>query len=227
MKRVAVVGKSLETHAQLCKELEKYGFVYDEKNPDLVLSYGGDGTFLRAEAQFPEVPKVLIRDSKICVKCHNLPTEHVLTSISKGKFSVIKYKKIEAHVDKRFLTGINEVTVRNKTPVHALRFELFVDGKQIDGEIIGDGVTVATVFGASGYFYSITRRVFYKGLGIAFNNSTKPVEPVFIPDSSMIEIVLTRGEAIVAVDHEMLEVKEGKIVVNASKKFATILQANI
>ena len=34
------------------KEAEKYGFILDDLNPEIVFSIGGDGTFLRAVHQY-------------------------------------------------------------------------------------------------------------------------------------------------------------------------------
>ena len=225
MKRFAVLGKTSETKAQLRKELEAHHFIYDETNPDIVLSYGGDGTYIIAEHTYPGIPKVLIRDSKICYKCHNIPTEHVLTNLAAGKYAIQKHAKIQAQFNNKTYVGVNEATIRNKTPVHALRFELRIDDKKINHEYIGDGIIISTSFGSTGYYYSVTRHTFTKGLGIAFNNTTIHHDHLLVDESSTIHITITRGEGILAIDHEMINVTEGDIItITKSKQFASIIQ---
>ena len=76
--KIAVFGKTPESKHELAAAAEKEGFEYEEKLPDIVISYGGDGTFLRAERKYPGVIKALFRYSNICKKCHNLPINHAL-----------------------------------------------------------------------------------------------------------------------------------------------------
>jgi NAD kinase len=99
--------------------------------------------------------------------------------------------------------AINDVHVHHASPVRAAKFAVRVldranandggtghdDGRTDDDgghdeeravyeaeKVIGDGVLVATPFGASGYYRSITNGVFDAGLGVAFNNVHKPAD---------------------------------------------------
>ena len=38
--------KSFQTEQYLCSQLNKHGWIYDKKNPELVICIGGDGTLL-------------------------------------------------------------------------------------------------------------------------------------------------------------------------------------
>lgn len=216
--KIAVYGKTPESKTQLQKEIRKSGFQYDEKNPDIVISYGGDGTFLSAERKYPGIPKALFRYSKICKKCHNLPITHALELIKKKRYKIIEHKKLEA---KGFL-AVNDIVIRNRNPTHAIRFVLEINGKQVNGEIIGDGIVVSTPFGSTAYFHSITRKTFQKGLGIAFNNTIEEHPPVFLNEKSRIKLTLTRGEALIGADNnpKVLILKQGNsaIIKTSSKK---------
>jgi len=225
--KIAIYGKTPESKVQLQKAVAEAGFKYDEKKPDLVVSYGGDGTFLWAERAYPGVPKALFRYSKICKKCHNLPINHALTLIKKKKYEIVAHSKLEGRVNKTVLLGTNDIVIRNALPTHAIRFTIEVNGKKIDEEFIGDGVVIATPFGSTAYFHSITKKTFTKGIGIAFNNTTVEQKPLFLPEKARIKLTITRGEALAVADNEprMIVLTAGKsIVIKVSNKKAKILQ---
>jgi len=220
--KIAVYGKTPESKAQLRKEIVGAGFAYDEKKPDAVISYGGDGTFLKSESAYPGIPKALFRYSSICKKCHNLPITHALELLKKRKYTITEHEKLEANG----LTATNEIAVRNKLPTHAIRFTLTVNGKRIGKEFIGDGIIIATPFGSTAYFHSIARKTFTKGIGVAFNNTTVQHPPLFLPEKSKILLTITRGEAFAAADNnpKMLTLKAGNtIMIKISQKKARLI----
>lgn len=224
--KIAVYGKTPESKKELLKAAKKAGFVYDEKKPDLVISYGGDGTFLWAERTYPGVTKALFRYSKICKKCHNLPIDHALALIKKKKYKIVNHNKLEARVDTTKLLAVNDIVIRNALPTHAIRFTLEINGRKLDNEFIGDGIVVATPFGSTAYFQSIARKTFANGIGIAFNNTTVQQKPLFLPENSLIKLTITRGEAFVVADNEprMIVLTPGKsMTIKISNKKARIL----
>mgnify|MGYP000260779746 CR=1 FL=1 len=185
------------------KELaRKYGFCLEGENPDIILCYGGDGTFLKAEADYPGIPKAIIKGSQICKQCSSLSNEEVIEKIKKKKYKIKKMTKIEARAEGKVLRAINDIIVHNHDPRHAIRYMLSVNGKQIGGTIIGDGIVVATPFGASGYYRSITDSVFNIGLGLAFNNSTEASDHLVLDDDSKILLKIIRGPATVYADNQ-------------------------
>jgi len=228
MKRVAIFGKSEENSKHLKSLLSRFNFIIDETNPELVISYGGDGTFLMSERAFPGVPKVLIRDSNICNKCHNHPIDHVFEMISKGDYKLINLIKLKGVVNnKKLLVCTNDFVIRNKLPTHALRFKLFINDKQIDGELIGDGLVISTVFGSTGYYYSITKKSFSKGIGVAFNNIHKKIKHLVIKERDEIKIEITRGDAVLVADNnpEIIELCENDVVqIKKTEQIARLIE---
>ena len=47
--KLFIVAKNQEVIPDYKKEITRYGFNYSAKNPDMIISLGGDGTFLVAE----------------------------------------------------------------------------------------------------------------------------------------------------------------------------------
>ena len=210
--KVAIFGKDKDAVERLVKSS---GFSFDEKNPDIVVSYGGDGTLVRSETAYPGVPKVPLRNSDICKKCSVFPNDVVLEKIKSGNYTTEQLFKLSASSKGKILTGMNDIIVHNKDPRHGIRYTLSVNGKKIQHEIVGDGIIVATPFGSTGYFRSITDSFFEVGIGIAFNNSTEQSDHMVVSDESVIEMTITRGPALVYADNheETIELTEGEAVV--------------
>ncbi len=209
------------------KHLIKKNFSYDDKHPEMVVSLGGDGTFLMAERRYPGIPKLLVRDSNICNKCDWSSLSPILDKLRRNEFAIEEHMKLEADVrgDKKLC--LNDAVIRNKMPIHAIRFILSVDGKQVNGELIGDGVVVATPFGSTAYYYSITKKMFNEGIGIALNNLSMPVENIITGENSLIEIKLTRGDATFSYDNDenIITLKTGdKVVIKKSGEVARIVK---
>ncbi len=186
---------------------KKHNLTLNSKNPEVVISYGGDGTFLLAEKKYPGVPKLLIKHSKICKKCSVGNLNHLLEDLSKGNYNIENLIKLEVKAKKRSLIGVNDIVLRNYLLTEALRFSVKIKGKT--NYFIGDGIVVATPYGSTGYFNSITNSSFKKGIGLAFNNLIGNFSFLLLPENGEIEIKIQRGEALVAADNNRKSIKIG------------------
>jgi NAD kinase len=222
-----VVGRDKPGNAALKKTLLRLGHVIS-KNPDIIICLGGDGTFLYNERKYPGIPKLLIRDSDICKKCENRQLDLLFKKIGLGNYTIQDYRKLEAmHRGKRLL-ATNDFVIRNRTPTQAIRFEVEVDGKKL-GMIIGDGIVVSSVFGSTGYHYSITKKSFDKGIGLAFNNITGKERSILLPETAKVSITLIRHYAILGHDNSpgLMTINEGETVaIKNSRNVARIVRAN-
>lgn len=226
---IAIVSKFDQTDPKILEHVSVAGLSVTDQNPDVVLCHGGDGTLLIAERKYPGVPKLLIKNSAICKKCVNYTIEDALAAIRKKSFKTEDLIKIKAQVGNKHLLGVNDIVVRNTLPIHALRFELTLDGEKFEQELIGDGIVVATPFGAGAYYYSIAKRGFNKGLGLAFNNLTTDMDHFNFEDTKLVEITVNRGDAIVIADNnpETITVKPGdKILIRKAEETAKIITLN-
>jgi len=202
-----------DAHKLKNKALEA-GLEVVEENPDVVVSFGGDGTFLMAEAVFPYITKIILKNSRICKLCIKTTPEKAFLALKNKKYKVEKLPKIEVIYGKEKLVAVNDIVVHNKDPRHGMRYNVWLDGVQVNTEIIGDGVVVATPFGSSGYYRSITDSIFETGIGLAFNNSTEQSDHIVLRDDRVIKIEITRGPANVYADNqkESFTVAEGDFV---------------
>lgn len=195
--------------------VENTGFDIVTEDPDVIICYGGDGTLLSAERNFPSIPKLPIRNSKVCIKCLNHDEKKLLEKLKTGKLKLKQHLKIEASFSGETVMAINDIVIRNKEAIHAIRFEILNTNLEINGRlIIGDGIVVSTPFGSTGYFKSITRKTFKNGFAIAFNNCTDDIKPVFFSEKDKFKFKLIRGLASLTFDngHSITQVPEGEDV---------------
>lgn len=221
--KVALFGKNSDSIRHFIPE---YGLELVEDQPEVIISYGGDGTLLSAERKYPSIPKLPIRDSKVCKKCPLHTTEHLLKELAEGKIKLENYPKLEAKFGNESIIALNDLVVRNSIPIHALRFRVYINGKLLIPEvIIGDGVVFTTVFGSSGYYQSITRKTIDKDFALAFNNTTFPVENIKFLKGDHIKVEIIRGPGTLSSDNnsKLHALKEGDHVnIHASAHDARI-----
>ena len=159
--------------------------------------------------------------------CHNLPTEELLRKVFAGEYIVREEIKVEAIFEETKIVGLNEIIIHNIDPRRAIRYEIFVNGKKIGDEIIGDGVVISTPHGSTGYYRSITGSFFEVGLGMAYNNSTEQSDHMVLKDCSEIIVKIIRGKAIAYADNNDKEIilNDGQeIIVRKSVNNAKVIK---
>src|SRR3989344_2029299 len=224
--KATVVGENYEAILPL---LQAAGFEIVEAEPEFVISYGGDGTLVKSEHLFPGVPKIVLKNSAVCKKCSALGNDEVLARVARREYKVEELLKLEARFGEKKLVALNDVIVHNADPRHAIRYELLVNGRSVAGEVIGDGIVVATPFGSTAYYRSITDSFFEVGIGVAFNNSTEPSDHLILKEESLIKVKIVRGPAMVYADNweDSIEIGEGdEIVIQKAAETAKIVTIN-
>lgn len=206
-----------------------------DRDPEVIVCYGGDGTLLGAELAFPGVPKVPVLNSRRGHRCIPHPSEEVLQGLAAGRLVSNRYTKIRAEVLRDGqtihpgeLVALNEFNVHMGLINSAVRFQLWLNGDPYDEgvELLGDGFVVCTPFGSTAYFAQITRGIFTKGIGIAFKSTNAHVDHVVVPDDTEFRIRITRGPAVLAFDSadQYVSLEQGDdLVVRRHDQAATIL----
>ncbi len=224
-KDVELLKKSMNLFKGFCK--------LNENNPEIVISLGGDGSFLYAERKFPGVPKLILKDKSICKKCNKGELKVLVKKLFNKEYSIKSYFKVEAIIKKNGKLikkiGSNDIVISNRFPYEALRFNLKINKMNFYKDVIGDGIVVSTFFGSSAYFYSITRKKFNKDFGVAFNNSTEKIKPLILNNLDL-NIKIMRSEAYVSSDNDsnMILIKKGdRVRIKKSKELLKIINIKI
>jgi len=222
--KVTIFGNKKEEVKGL---LEKHNFEIVEEEADFIVSYGGDGTLMQSEHLFPGIPKIILKNSAICKMCYGIENNRALELVKDKKYKIEDLIKIKIEANNKTLTALNDVTIHNADPRHAVRYHLLVNGKKIGGQIIGDGVVVATPFGSTAYYRSITDSYFEVGIGVAFNNSTEQSDHIVLKEDSVIEMEIVRGPAVAYADNqkEKIEINTGdRIKISKASESAKIVR---
>lgn len=198
--KIAVTGRNLE---DLLPLLRLFPCKVVEADPDLVISHGGDGSLLGAELAYPGIPKCPIRDRRENPKCPRHSELTTLTKLFNGELSKCSLEKLEAVTEKgEKLYGINDVVINRTVPSSAIRYRIWLNGELFRAQVVADSLLVATPFGSTGYFQSITRGNLQTGLGLAFNNSMDLMGYTVVEESSKLAVQILRGPAVMVADND-------------------------
>ncbi|MGC9031643.1 MAG: hypothetical protein ACP5H7_02705 [Minisyncoccia bacterium] len=221
--KVLIFGDNFNSIVNVIK---KHKLTIVQKNPDVVISYGGDGTLIRSEFLFPGIPKLILKNSQICKVCYSLSNDKVLQLLAQKKYKIQKIWKLETQLKNKKIFALNDIVIHNKDPRHGIRYKVFINGNDLNKEIIGDGVVIATPFGSTAYYKSITGSFFEIGIGVAFNNSTEESNHMVLDEGKKIKVTITRGPAIIYADNQpdIFDLNKGdEVLIKKSKNFAKII----
>lgn len=207
---VSLFGAEAEKLRSLIDETD--GVEWVKEDPDVIVCFGGDGTLLTAELQWPNIPKVPIRNSRRGFRCIVEPPEEVIKQLAAGALVRTEQLKLTCTVRhkqedqlKHKLLAINEFSVHMALANSALRFKMQLNGKPMgeasDNELIGDGFVISTPFGSTAYFNQITRGVFWSGIGVAFMYTPEHTNHLIVTEDTKIVAEITRGPATLAHDN--------------------------
>lgn len=210
--KIALFSKT-RVYDEIKLKIEEYGFKYSETNPDIIISLGGDGTYLRSERKYTDIPVLIVRNKSICRKSETDKLDEALKKLQKKEYKIKQNIKLETKIRRRKITCINEFSIRNRYATTALRFYLWIDDKRTD-EMIGDGMVISTPFGSTGYYKSVGGMKFDKGIGVGFNNTTKKMKNLVVPENSKIQIKVIRGDAVFNSDNDpkVILLEKGELV---------------
>lgn len=192
---ILIVGRNKDEAAALFLTQGK-AFTLVERDPDIVVSYGGDGTLMESEYRYPGIPKLYLKNSRVAKLAHKDNNQALVAAVAAGKYRIEERTKLEAAAKGIVLTALNDIVVHNADPRYGIRYTACVDAETCSSaEIIGDGIVVATPLGSTGYYRSITDSYFEAGIGLAFNNSTEQSDHIVLRDDRTITMTITRGPA--------------------------------
>jgi len=211
--RYFVISNGERRERECERELEDRGFdVAEDYGTDtIIVTLGGDGTILYAARTYPDPTILPVRTGGSKGYRTRLERAELVEALERiergsggGASATTTHRKLAASHDGSELRGgfraLNEISLHHSSPVLAAVFAVRIrdgDDSYAFERVVGDGVLVATPFGATGYYRSITGGTFSAGLGVAFNNVHTPVD---VPTYT----VLSR-DAVVEV--ELLEVE--------------------
>lgn len=162
--KFAIVSKGDERSNNIKATIKQYltdfDLVYDKEAPDLVLSVGGDGTFLEAFHRYvhrlSETAFLGVHTGHLGFYADWLPeeVEKLIIEIAKTPCQIVEYPLLEVTIrpksggkEDRFL-ALNETTI--KTADGSVVFDVEIKGEHFE-TFRGDGLCISTPSGSTAY----------------------------------------------------------------------------
>lgn len=193
-----IVAKDLEL------ELKKYDFKIVDRNYDLAISIGGDGSFLRMvkETNFNNniyyigvnsgtlgfLQEIDIKDTKDFVKRLN-SDNYKIEDINIQETKVITENNVYNY------NSLNEIVIRSKY-FNALKLPVYVDNELLE-DFKGDGLLISTSTGSTAYNMSFGGSIVYNTLNTLQITPIAPLNnkayksllvPVIVPSDKVISL---------------------------------------
>lgn len=162
--RMYIYQKSVDTGTCQSGELiEKFTDLNDLKTlPDIVLSVGGDGTFLETVLRVRDfgIPIAGVNTGRMGFLANISEDEigHSIDLLCEGEFkiverSLIEIRKPEGLFDKGYSAALNEVTIQKGDP-GMITINVYVDGIHLN-TYWADGLIISTATGSTAYNLSV------------------------------------------------------------------------
>ncbi len=202
----------------------------DEKlsgKTELLISVGGDGTFLRAVRYVAGsgIPVIGINTGRMgfLATVHKEQMRQAVEELFRGKYQVSPRTLIEVEAEQtgEKFYALNEITVSRKNSTGMIRIDAYVNGEQLN-RYWADGLILATPTGSTGYSLSCNGPIAAPDVPLFILTPIAPhslnVRPLTIHDDSRVRLVIhsREQEFLLSIDSEVTSLKEGTAV-NARK----------
>jgi NAD+ kinase len=140
-------------------EAEKHGVdpVADDRDVDIVVVLGGDGTMLRALARYlgTGIPVIGVNFGRVgfLASIDRNELEKGLTRVFAGEYRVDEVPTLDVEVGDKRRVAVNDLVIASGTVGRMIHLEWAVGGEGL-GRLACDGVVCATPSGSTGYNFS-------------------------------------------------------------------------
>ena len=226
--RVAVyIGKNEPEHEcgldEMLSRIEKGGIQYYmvdakegvQENTDMVLSVGGDGTFLSVSKLVADsgIPVVGVNRGRLGFLSENRP-EDVADALLTGDYSIEDRTLLSAEVEgeENQFIALNEVTV-HRSGAAVVSVDVCLDGKWLP-TYWADGLIVSTSSGSTAYSLSVGGPIVLPESKVLLISPIAPhnlnIRPLVVPDNAKILLRLQSrdGKFVFTADNVTLELFE-------------------
>lgn len=170
-------------------------------SPDIVISMGGDGTFLKA-AQFvgnKRIPIIGINTGRLGFLADFTPEEleKTIEGIYQGNYDIEERSVLQltcnGHCFKKFPYGLNEIAILKNDSSSMITINAVVNGSPLT-TYLADGLIIATPTGSTGYSLSVGGPIIVPNSNSFVITPVAPhslnVRPIIIPDNWEIELTV-------------------------------------
>jgi len=228
-------GEVAEKHAAVADCARRVGLeVVQGDDADAVIALGGDGTFLRAVHEFPEMPILGLNLGGLgyLSSVGEVEAERALALFAAGRYVISERCLVEAAGQ---YAALNDIVITREMSGHSARLDLEADGKLVT-RYMADGLIFATPTGSTAYSLAAGGPVLMPNSGglvvTPMNPHALGVRPLVVPDTVRFTVMArarTKGNVIrvgVYADGEnVMTLNEGESVeIAKSKRTAKLIE---
>ncbi len=144
--------KAIEEALKLKDRLIKNGHVFDDENPEIVFSIGGDGNFLKTVQRFIDIDPVYatVNFGKLGYLCQYKANElsELEEDIENGALNIREISLLETTVNNKTLYAVNEFKIQANSS-KTFKFDVLINDTLLEN-FKGDGCLITTSIGSSG-----------------------------------------------------------------------------
>ncbi|RCW69750.1 NAD kinase [Saliterribacillus persicus] len=213
--------KSDALKARMVQYLKDFNMVYDKKTPDIVISVGGDGTFLEAfhtyNHRLAETAFIGVHTGHLGFYADWLPEEieKLIIEVAKNPFEVVEYPLLDIKIhpvegdDYQQFLALNEASVKSTDGTVVL--DVHIKGSHFE-RFRGDGLCISTPSGSTAYNKALGGAILHPSLEsyqltemASINNRVFRTigSPLILPKHHVCELKPTRVEKnfLITIDH--------------------------
>lgn len=160
--KIATFSKNINGNEKVVERIssliKEYGYINDDKNPDIVFVVGGDGTFLRAVHHYIDslghVSFIGIRTGSLGFYYDFIEDElpSLFEQIKNNELIKNQHHLLECELNGKIIYAINEIRFEN--PFHTLVCKVKVNDEDLE-TFHGNGLLVCNELGSTGYNKSL------------------------------------------------------------------------
>jgi NAD+ kinase len=200
--KVKLVAK--KDYPELSKVYNRFEVVEEPEEAEFCMIVGGDGTFLRAAANYPDLPFILVRSDEpdslgfhADVSIRNI--DKLLDDLEKGLYEIKFFKKIRAEFKEKYYDAVNDIWLDNSggSQVSCKVYRYLNGNKELlyPFDLKGDGINFCTYIGATAYNKKIGGPIiaWETDVIVAMPRNTQYNTPIVSKDDFFVEVTKQVG----------------------------------
>ena len=223
-----------ESRRRLDEDVAAHKLKVVEKDADVVVVLGGDGTFLRAVHEFPDTPLLGLNFGGLgyLASVGARDFTFALMKLASGRYRISERRMIEVNGT---FAALNDIAITREMSGHLTRLDLEADGRRVTS-YMADGLIFATPTGSTAYSLAAGGPVLMPDsdsfVVTPMNPHALGVRPLVVRDSVRFTVTArprTAGNAlkigVYADGEDVLTLDEGKSVeIARSEKTAKLIE---
>lgn len=244
MKKIGIIyNKNINTADEVAKKVEElfskkgigtaiFDIEHFEKDIDIAISIGGDGTLLKTARFYSEyaIPVFGINVGHLGFLAQVQPEQlqNAILKIEQSQFRIEERFMLEANIADKKMYALNDIVIKGCTFSRTARFNVYINEKFVC-EYLADGLIISTPTGSTAYNLSAGGPILYPTLEattlVPICPHTMTARPLVIPSNEKITIIPSSTQLKLHVNADGQEVIDcyEKIEVKKSGKKAHLM----